>query len=77
MSLFLDYTHAKYQAYISVARFCIFYKHIYIGIIIKVLGNSPEDPGPIPSQSGTKDSKKWVLDAFLLNTQHCKVWIKV
>ena len=36
----------------------------------------PERLGFNPWSSHTKDSKKWYLDASLLNTQHYKIWIK-
>ena len=41
----------------------------------RVLTNSPGDHGSIPGQVIPK-TQKMVLDAVLLNTQHCKVRIK-
>ena len=46
-----------------------------IGQMGRVFINGPGDQGSIPG-CHTKDSKKLVLDATLLNTQHYKVWNK-
>ena len=40
-----------------------------------MFANGPEDRGSIPGRVIPK-TKKMVLDAALLNTQHCKVRIK-
>ena len=44
-------------------------------IAIRVFANGPGDLGSIPGRVIPK-TQKMVLDAFLLNTQHYKVWIK-
>ena len=47
--------------------------------MIRVFANSLGDWGSIPSRvipKKKKKKKKRVLDAFLLNTHHYKVWIK-
>ena len=46
-----------------------------IGQGVTVFANGPGDLGSIPSRVIPK-TKKMVLDASLLNTQHYKVWIK-
>ena len=53
------------------------YIYIYrlIGIMDRVFANDPGDWGSIPGHVIPK-TKKIVLDASLLNTQHSKVWIK-
>ena len=50
--------------------------HRLIGLVRRVFANGPGDWGFSPRLSHNKDSKKMVLDATLLNTQHYKVWIK-
>ena len=47
----------------------------YIGIMVRMFTNGPGDRGSIPGQVIPK-TQKMVLDASLLNTQHCKVCIK-
>ena len=42
-----------------------------IGLMSKVFANGPEDRGSIPGRIMPK-TQKMVLDAALLNTQHCK-----
>ena len=49
--------------------------YIYIYIYIYMFANRPGDLGSIPGQVIPK-TQKMVLDASLLNTQHCKVRIK-
>ena len=46
-----------------------------IGIMVWVFANGPGDLGSIPGRVIPK-TQKMVLDATLLNTQHCKVEIK-
>ena len=46
-----------------------------IGQMSRVFANGPGDRGSIPGRVIPK-TQKMVLDAALLNTQHCKVWIK-
>ena len=46
-----------------------------IGLGVRVFANGPGDLGSIPGRVIPKTRKK-VLDASLLNTQHYKVWIK-
>ena len=46
-----------------------------IGLMSRVFTNGPEDRGSIPGRVIPK-TKKMVLDAALLSTQHYKVWIK-
>ena len=46
-----------------------------IGLAVRVFANGPGDLGSIPGRVIPK-TKKMVLDASLLNTQHYKVWIK-
>ena len=46
-----------------------------IGLMSSELAHGPRDWGSIPGRSHTKDSKM-VLEATLLNTQHCKSRIK-
>ena len=46
-----------------------------VGIMVRVFANGPGDLGLIPGQVIPK-TKKMVLDASLLNTQHYKVQIK-
>ena len=43
--------------------------------MVRVFANGPGDLGSIPGRVILK-TKKRVLDASLLNTQHYKVWIK-
>ena len=45
------------------------------GIMSKVLANVHWDQGSIPRRVKLK-TQKMALDSALLNTQHCKVWIK-
>ena len=57
---------------------CFILKYTYnppFGIIVRVFGNGLGDWGSIPGQELPK-TQKMVLDAFLLNTQYYKVWIK-
>ena len=49
--------------------------HSDIGLAVRVFANGPEDLGSIQSRVNPK-TKKIVLDAFLLNTQHYKVRVK-
>ena len=51
----------------------VFYRNI--SLVGRVFANSPGDRGSIPGRVIPKTKKK-VLDASLLNTQHYKVWIK-
>ena len=51
------------------------YIYIYIGIMVWVFANGLKDQDTIPGQVMLK-TQKMVLDAFLLDTQHYKVWIK-
>ena len=53
----------------------LLYSYQPIGIMVRVFTNGPGDWSSIPSQVIPK-TQKMVLDATLLNTQHCKVWIK-
>ena len=46
-----------------------------IGMMVRVFANGPGDLGSIPGRVISK-TKKMVLDASLLNTQHYKVRIK-
>ena len=46
-----------------------------IGLAVRVFANGPGDLGSIPGRVITK-TQKMVLDASLLNTQHCKVRMK-
>ena len=46
-----------------------------IGLAVRVFANGPGDLGSIPGRVIRK-TQKMVLDASLLNTQHCKVRIK-
>ena len=46
-----------------------------IGIMVRVFANGPVDQSSIPGWVMPK-TQKMVLDAFLLNSQHHKVWIK-
>ena len=46
-----------------------------IGLAVRVFANDPEDLGSIPGRVIPK-TQKMVLDASLLNTQHCKGRIK-
>ena len=46
-----------------------------IGLAVRVFANGPGDLGSIPGCVIPK-TQKMVLDSSLLNTQHCKVWIK-
>ena len=46
-----------------------------IGMMVRVFANGPGDLGSILGQVIPK-TKKMVLDASLLNTQHYKVWTK-
>ena len=46
-----------------------------IGLMNRVFANGPGDQGSIPDQIVPK-TKKMVIDAALLNTQHYKVRIK-
>ena len=43
--------------------------------MVRMFANGPGDLGSIPGRVIRK-TLKMVLDASLLNTQHCKVWIK-
>ena len=47
-----------------------------LGLMSKEFGNGPGDWGSIPGQVIPK-TQKMILDAFLLNTQHYKVRIKI
>ena len=50
--------------------------HLYLfGKMVRVFTNGLVDQGSIPGQVISK-TQKMVLDAFFLNTQHYKVWIK-
>ena len=49
---------------------------MYIGLMSRVFVNGPGDWGSLPGRVHTKDSKKMVLDAALLSTQHYKMRIK-
>ena len=54
------------------------YIYIYIpdiGLAVRVFANGPGDLSSIPGRVISKIQEK-VLDASLLNIQHCKVWIK-
>ena len=53
----------------------VFIKYRAIGLIRRVFTNGPGDCGSIPGRVIPK-TKKMVLDAALLNTQHYKVGIK-
>ena len=46
-----------------------------IGLMSRVFTNGLEDWGSIPGQVIPK-TQIMVIDAVLLKTQHCKVWIK-
>ena len=46
-----------------------------IGQAVRMFANGPGDLGSIPGRVIPK-TQKMVLDASLLNTQHCKVQIK-
>ena len=46
-----------------------------IGLAVRIFANGPRDLSSIPGQVIPK-TQKMVLDASLLNTQHCKVQIK-
>ena len=46
-----------------------------IGLAVRVFANGPGDLSSIPGRVIPK-TQKMVLDASLLNTQHCKVRIK-
>ena len=48
---------------------------IFIGIMVRVFANDPEDRGSIPGRVMPK-TQKMVLDSALLSTQHYKVKIK-
>ena len=59
----------------------VVYRVVYIrkpdiGIMVSVFADIPGDLDSIPDQVIPKTQKKMVLDATLLNTQHCKVRIK-
>ena len=47
-----------------------------IGMMVRVFANGPGDLGSILGRVIPK-TQKIVLDPYLLNTQHYKVWIKV
>ena len=50
-------------------------KYRAIRKMIRVFANGPGDRSSIPGRV-TPKTKKMVVDAALLNTQHYKVWIK-
>ena len=47
----------------------------FYGLAVRVFANGPGDRGSIPGRVIPK-TQKLVIDAFLLNTQHYKAWIK-
>ena len=65
--------------YLYVSVYVYIYIYIYIlldiGLAVRVFANGPGDLSSIPGRVIPK-TQKMVLDASLLNTQHCKVRIK-
>ena len=77
-----------FYMYTYLSCMCVFtyiYIYIYIyphvvsksdiGIMVRLFANGLGDLGSIPAWVLPK-TQKMVLDAFMLNTQHYKVWIK-
>ena len=59
----------------ATTRYCSILPWRYFGLMCRVFGNGPGDRGSISGRVIRK-TLKMVLDADLLNIQHCKVWIK-
>ena len=77
--LFSFFILSIYFSFLFVFSFDIIYQLNFdpwgIGLTSGVFANGPEDLGSIPGRVIPK-TQKMVLDFTLLNTQHCKVWIK-
>ena len=58
-----------------LSRFSSSFPSVAVGLMSRVINNGPGDLVSVPNLH-TKDKKKMVLDAALLNTQHYKVRIK-
>ena len=77
------HTHLVYPLYVftyawwlqKLCKYLLHFYFYYIGLMSRVFANGLRDQGSIPSWVIPK-TQKMVLDAALLNTQHCKIRIK-
>ena len=60
---------------LSLSIYIYIYIFWSIDLVVRVFANGLKDRGSIPGRVIPK-TQKLVLDTFLLNTQHYKVWIK-